>query len=235
MYLRKIILLLSLSFLVSQNGYAQKIVADSLSKQGQELVEKQIEKNISDKLFWVWVVTGIGLTSLTGYAIYLAAFRLKKIADEAIKAKAEKLVEEAIQKATGVKLEVLQKFFYEQQKQQEIISSTSVAVLSHSGKSTILDDALANSGFKPKDYITVDTLPEKFDVTKCDVLLLDNTDDFFKEKEVVTFLEKHVGKIKLVYLANTDLSPEYFQKFRNSVKIVKLIDRLGEAIKQARS
>jgi len=219
-------------FLTCQASDAQ-IVADSLSAKGKIFVEKQIDERLETDFRLLKWATGLTVGAISLYTIYMALGGLKRKIEFIFEKKAEDIVIEKLEKATDLKIDDLRVFFLEVAKQKSIKSSARITVINKRGKYLTLSNEIERSGFTTDDYRPSDKLSGNMNINTCDLVIIDNSDGAYQEKDVTDFFDLMKDKVKLVYLASMDLSNENFQIYRSVVKIIKLMDRLGDTIKLA--
>lgn len=208
-------------------------VADSLSAKGQKIIERQIDKSLEDKLSPFKWIAGTTVFGITAYAIFLWFYGLKKQIETAIQTKAQAIVEEKIAKSVDIKVEELRQLLNESNKHKVLKASARIAIINKQGKYLALSNEIEKNGFKTDDYRQMDKLSTEIGINTCNFIVIDNSDNAYPEKDVVAFFDMYKERIKILYLATSDLSTENFQKYRNSVKIIKLLDRLGDTINNA--
>lgn len=137
--------------------------------------------------------------------------------------------EEVTKKASekfGLDWGIVKKLVDEEKRMAAIIAKK-VAVVNTVGKYLTLSNEIEKHGFSTEDYRKLEILPDDLDINACQLLVLDNSNGDYKEEDVVRFFDNMQEKIKIVYLATEDLSDENFKKYKSSVRIIKLMERLG--------
>lgn len=144
---------------------------------------------------------------------------------------ADKEITKKASEKSGFDWAVVKQLVEERNREIAAQKSKRVAVINSKGKYKDIDDNLTQSGYKTDDYRQYDVLPENLDITSCEILVVDNSEGVYQEENVVSFFENMNKKVHLIYLTNIDLSEANFKKYNGAVKIIKLMDRLGNTIK----
>jgi hypothetical protein len=151
-----------------------------------------------------------------------------------LKTKVDDWVNAKIAKTADIKIEDLQTFFADLKKEKAIKASRVCVINKTKGKYLEINREIEKAGFKTDDYRKLDNLLD-IDNSKFDVIVLDNSGNAFTEKEVIKFFDDYIHKTKIVYFADASLSDENFSKYKSNVKILKLINYLGDNIRAALS
>lgn len=158
------------------------------------------------------------------------------IAFMGLKNRIEKWAEDQISKKASEKFGLdweLLKQIVDEKKREMALRQARITIVGNRGKYIELSNEFARYDFNSVDYRKMADLPDDLDIATCDLIVIDNSDGSYKEHDVVRLFEMLKDRIKLVYLAGEDLSNDNFKKYRPIVKIIKLVDRLGDAIKGA--
>ncbi len=207
-----------------------QITSDSL----KALIKIEAEHQVAQQLFYPKVFLGISVAGLSVLGLLLWFWRIKKIAEGVVKEKTQNLVESQIAEKVGVKMETLRKYFQEMEKQDEGIRQKRILVVSKvAGKRLELETLIRNAGFAASSEVfllfrKLSEMVSGIDANKHDLLLIDNFDSQFSETEVTDLIDKYKGSFKLVCFTKSDF--DNYKSFSQNAKIVKMEERLGQAL-----
>lgn len=243
--MKKIIQLLlvfsSVVFIV--NECPAQIAMDSL----KVIVETETQKQVAKQLVYPKIFLGVSVAGLSFLGVFLWFWKIKKIAENVVKEKTQNLVELQIAEKIGVKMETLRQYFQEIEKREAAIRQKRILVVNkEAGKRLDLEKLIQNAGFAAdtEELLLFKKLSEValandqgknteyiIDTNKHDLLLIDNFDSRCTEKEIEGLIEKYKGALKLVCFTKSDF--ENYKIFSQYAKIVKMEERLGQALVDA--
>ena len=186
-------------------------------------------KNLAHYSIWFWIGSSFFWAIVGSVVTWLGLH--KKVEDWA-----EKEVTKKANEKLGVDWATVKLLVDEKKEELARHQAIRIAIIGKMGKTQELLKELERSNLRTDDFRKHDVLPETPEINSIDVLVIDNSDGTYSEDHVVRFFEQQKRGIPIVYLSDaTGLSPEYFDQYKSEVKIIKLMDRLGETILKARS
>lgn len=206
------------------------ITRDSLEKIITPIVKKEVEAELKN----IWLFTGITISGLTILGVYLWIWRIKKIAEEAITKKADKIIEDQISQKLGVKSELIQAYFKEIEQAQKLKQKRILVVNKDAGKRLSIEKVITNAGF-----LTVPIFKKwaeiagGIDTNQFDLLLFDNEDGNLNETEIIKLVNDYGEALKFACFTGVDVTPESYRLLSSKVRFAKDINYLAQAIENA--
>ena len=219
------------SCLLSFSSYIYAQEDSTITQIDTEKIEKLVQKEVKEKLEWVYWIGGFSIGAVSLYGLYLWFFGVKKIADKQIEEKADALISEKLSEKTGVKLETLRALLSEAGKKIEVKSKPILVIAKNMKRKEELTDFLEDGGFSNFSFETTSNLP--VDTNGVYLVLIDNEADLLSDEEVTQLFEALEGQVKIAYLGR-QVDTGIFNTFKKHVKFTNnrsyLVDNLTNAL-----
>ena len=204
------------------------LLLGAVSGWGQEVLPQQdIPPSIFSDYNAIWMAISALLGSIVGGVVTWLGVR-KMINDWA-----ENEITKKANEKFGVDWAIVMQLVDEKRRDAAIKSKRLAIVNKATGRRHDLVTMLEKFGFKnpPPQFFKLDDFSTKFDDNQFDLIVLDNHDGQLTEAELQEIIVAY--QFPYVLYTNSELSPDFFNKFRGKVKFAKIQENVPDYIAQS--
>lgn len=221
-------LIVGLFLFVSKIVEAQKNERDSLNI----LIEGLVENEVESQLDWLYLLFGISIGILTIYGIIVWFWRIKKVADDRIQEKVDKIITEKLSEKTGVKLEELRNLLSQSANDMEVRKKKVLILSKIPGRKKDLIELLENAHFSTPQCVGIEHFSAQHN--DASIILINNEDSKFSPEELIELFDQLKDQCRIAYIGS-QVSKEIFEKYKGIVRFTNmrsyLINNLTDALK----